>query len=666
MAHQSKTRRAGGAAGLDNSLFRNKIDGYDNTQKGQKDKTLRVFAIDNLADIRVTKKARGNGVASQPEADTFPDQRQKSIAASVEATKAKATPRKARGGGNGKSGDEKQKRTPQADKLIELSMDAKLFHDADGNCYADLDIDGHRETRRVKCKEFSGWLKRRYFESENAAPNNEAMATAIGMIEAHAHYKAPERKVFVRSGGMDGKIYIDLCDAAWRAVEIDVEGWRIVNEPPVRFRRSAGMQPLPIPVHGGTVGTLKDYLNVRSGDDFILAVSWLLAALRNTGPYPVLALAGEHGSAKSTFSLILRRLCDPNTAPLRSLPREDRDLFIAASNSHVLAFDNISGLPAWISDTLCRLATGGGFATRTLFTDQDETLFSASRPIILNGIEEIVTRPDLADRSIFLTLDPIPRDRRRLEKEILAAFELDCPKIFGTLLTALSGGLQRLPYTRLDDLPRMADFALWAAACEASLWDDGAFQAAYSRNIDGAVESVIEADAVACAVRDLMADRDEWEGTAAFLLVELSGIVSERVAKSKTWPADPIRMSGRLRRAAPLLRKIGVGIVFPSSHCHGRILTITNRPESARELTSSTSSTSRNGGTPCKFKEDSRDDSSDKRDDRPGGRDDSNFPATPYRPVANQLKNNVKVVSRDGEDVEDVKLPIGSGWDELA
>ncbi len=151
----------------------------------------------------------------------------------------------------------------------------------------------------------------------------------------------------------------------------------------------------------------------------MLVVAWALACLRNRGPYPVIVLSGEQGSAKSTFSAILRALLDPNTAPLRALPREDRDLFIAASNGHVLAFDNVSGLPAWISDTLCRLATGGGFAVRQLYSDQDEVLFDAARPVILNGIEDIVTRPDLADRAVFLTLEPIPEERRRPEAGIV-------------------------------------------------------------------------------------------------------------------------------------------------------------------------------------------------------------------------------------------------------
>jgi hypothetical protein len=181
----------------------------------------------------------------------------------------------------------------------------------------------------------------------------------------------------------------------------------------------------------------------------VLVVAWILAALRNRGPYPVIALSGEQGSAKSTFSGLVRSVLDPNTAPLRALPREERDLFIAANNGHVLAFDNVSGLPHWISDTLCRLATGGGFAVRQLYTDQDEILFEAAKPMILNGIEDFVTRPDLADRSLFLTLNPIPERDRRTEAELHGLFAAERPRILGVLLDAVVTGLNRLPQTRL-------------------------------------------------------------------------------------------------------------------------------------------------------------------------------------------------------------------------
>jgi hypothetical protein len=322
------------------------------------------------------------------------------------------------------------------------------------------------------------------------------------------------------------------------------------------------MQPLPVPVPGGSVETLRSFLNVQSDTDFVLVVAWALAVLRDRGPYPVLALSGEQGSAKSTFSAILRALLDPNTAPLRALPREDRDLFIAASNGHLLAFDNVSGLPAWISDTLCRLATGGGFAVRQLYTDQDEVLFDAARPVILNGIEDIVTRPDLADRAVFLTLEPIPEDRRRPEQELWAAFEKERPRILSVLLDAVVQGLKMLPQTRLEKLPRMADFALWATACETAFWAAGTFATAFDANRKELIEGVLDADAIASAIRGLMASREEWVGTASQLLAALEEVAGERVTKAKNWPSSAEALGRGLRRPATFLRKVGIEISF--------------------------------------------------------------------------------------------------------
>src|SRR5207253_2183129 len=191
-----------------------------------------------------------------------------------------------------------------------------------------------------------------------------------------------------------------------------------------------------------------------------------------------------------------------------------------------------------------------------------EVLFDAARPMILNGIEDIVTRPDLADRAVFLTLEPIPEERRLPEAELWAAFEAERPRILGALLDVVMEGLRRLPETRLPKLPRMADFALWATACETALWPTGTFWSAYCGNRDEAVEGVIDADAVAAAVRAVMATRTEWTGTASDLLGALAEAAGERVAKSKTWPDSPRALAGRLRRAATFLGKIGIEIGF--------------------------------------------------------------------------------------------------------
>ena len=494
------------------------------------------------------------------------------------------------------NGDAGGRGPTQADILIELAQSAELFHTPDGAGFADLDINGHRETWPIRAKGFRRWLARRFYEETGGAPSSEALQSALNVIEAKAHFDAPERLVHIRVGGLDGRLYLDLGDETWRAVEIDATGWRVIDNPPVRFRRASGMKPMPIPTCGGSIEALRSFLNVQSDADFVLVVAWALACLRNRGPYPVIVLSGEQGSAKSTFSAILRALLDPNTAPLRALPREDRDLFIAASNGHVLAFDNVSGLPAWISDTLCRLATGGGFAVRQLYTDQDEVLFDAARPVILNGIEDIVTRPDLADRAVFLTLEPIPEECRRPEQELWAAFEAERPRILGVLLDAVAKGLAMLPQTKLEKLPRMADFALWATACETALWPAGTFWSAYCGNRDEAVEGVIDADPIAAAVRAMMATRTEWTGTASDLLGALAEVAGERVAKSKTWPDSPRALAGRLRRAATFLRKIGIEISFErEGQARTRMIRIHGRypaPENAGRNSSASSAPS--------------------------------------------------------------------------
>ncbi|MGO8924949.1 MAG: CHC2 zinc finger domain-containing protein [Xanthobacteraceae bacterium] len=454
----------------------------------------------------------------------------------------------------------------QADALIALAKVANLFHTAAGEAYADIPVMGHRETYRVRSKAFRSWLAHGFYAEREGAPSSEAMQSALGVIEARAWFDGPEIAVHVRVAGHEGKLYLDLADAKWQAIEIDADGWRVISSPPVRFRRAPGMLPLPEPVRGGSIKALRQLINLRDGDDgekqFVLIVAWLLGALRDVGPYPVLVLSGESGVAKSMLCEVLQSLIDPHTTTLRTLPREDRDLFIAANNSRVLIYDNVSHLPAWLSDTLCRLATGGGFSTRALYSDDEEKLFDAMRPVILNGIEDFVTRADLSDRSMMLAFDPISAEKRRQRGDLLATFERERPRILGALLDAVAYGLAHLHHVRLDRLPRMAEFAVWIAACEPALWPAGSFLTAYETSREAAVGTTIEADLVASALRDFMGAHVTWTGTASDLLGALALYVPDAQRRSKHWPTLPHFLSGRLRRAAPIMRDIGITITF--------------------------------------------------------------------------------------------------------
>jgi len=433
-----------------------------------------------------------------------------------------------------------------------------LFHDPNGTAFADLMIDGHRETWPIRSRQFRHWLRRRYYEENGSAASAEAIRSAVDLLEARAQFDASERTVHIR----DGRTYLDLADNDWRAVQIGPDGWQVITSPPVRFRRAAGMQPLPVPQRGGSIEALAAFLNLPAPDEFVLMVAWLLAALQRGGPYPLLVIAGEQGSAKTVLTKILRALIDPNAAPTRAPPREERDLMIAANNGHILAFDNLSGLPSWLSDALCRLASGGSFAIRQLYTDCDEILFQAARPAILNGIEDVVCRSDLADRAIFLALEPITDERRRTERQLWREFEVVRPRILGALLDAAAHGLRRMSQVRLERSPRMADFALWATACETALWPPGTFFRVYDANRRAAIEGVIEADPVAAFVREIMAVRSTWAGRASDLLrthIAAGEDVSDRTAG---WPRNPRALASRLRRCQRFLRTVGIDIAF--------------------------------------------------------------------------------------------------------
>ncbi|HVC96952.1 MAG TPA: ATP-binding protein [Pirellulales bacterium] len=356
----------------------------------------------------------------------------------------------------------------RATALVELAEGAELWHTADGTAHASIGLNSSWQHWRLRSRPFSLWLARRHFEKFQCSPFSSALTGAIDVLEARARLDGPEHPVFSRVAGCDGRIYLDLADREWRAVAIEAGQWSVVSRPPVRFRRAKAELALPEPVPGEPLSLLRQFINV-SDDDWPLVAAWLVAALRPTGPYPILFLHGEQGSGKSTQARVLRALVDPNAAPLRAAPREVHDLAVATSNNWLVAFDNLSRLPVWLSDALCRLSTGGGFATRARSENDDETVFDAQRPVLITGIEDLATRGDLLDRALVVHLPSISADCRQTEAEFWREFEACRPVLLGALLDAVATALQRLPGIRPPCLPRLADFAQWAAAAEPTL-----------------------------------------------------------------------------------------------------------------------------------------------------------------------------------------------------
>jgi len=473
--------------------------------------------------------------------------------------------------GNGKPDTKaslnKRKKTSQTQVLVGLASEkADLFHAPDDVAFATIQIGGHAENWGIRSPEFRRWMTGLYWSAKRDAPNEKALKSAVEILE-HKAIQGPCHRVHLRVVRQGDNIYMDLGDPQWQAVEVGPDGWRVVADPPVKFRRTKNTGALPLPTRGGSLDDLRP-LAATTDENWTLIKGWLLDALKGHGPYMVLVVTGEQGSAKSSLCRLMRSMVDPlRMAPLSGLPREEKDLGVDGTNEHLLVYDNVSYLPQWLSDCLCRVSTGGGIKSRMLYTDSQQSVFDICCPLCLNGIPDFAESNDLLGRSLIITQPSIPEDQRLDEKTLEAKFDSVKAGAFGAILDALSRGLRSLEQTDLPVLPRMADSAKWVTAC---LGDDG-FLTAYQDNIESATDLGLEASPIAGAIKAYLTDDTTgnmpgyWEGTAS----ELLGVINERVTSAqfalRTYPKNARAMSNRLRRDAPALRAVGIQVEFKRS-----------------------------------------------------------------------------------------------------
>jgi hypothetical protein len=490
------------------------------------------------------------------------------------------------------------------ERMIKYAKEAgDYFHNSEMEAYGTVKVvAGHEETYPLNSRRFQLWLRREFWRREKMRLGEEektkdqepiifptrALADVVAHFESIALFEGREEEVATRVAWSGGRVYVDLADEAWRAVAISVDGWRVVpsSDVPVRFVRAKGMLPLPEPVKGGPddLEILRGLLNIGDSEvgerNWRLVCAWLVQAFNPKGPYPVLTVLGPQGSAKSTAQKILRNIVDSSSVPLRSAPRDEHNLYIDASSGWVIALDNMGSLPGWLSDALCRLATGGGFSTRRLYTDQDQILFSALRPTAVNGIGDVIARPDLLDRALIINLPPIPREARKLERVLEAEVEQIKPQVLGALFSAVSAGLIERDSVVLESKPRMADFAVWGVATEEALGGaPGSFMAAYSASQDEAVETALESWPVAEVVCRFAAkyqgEENAWAGTPTELLHNVNDMVEDDALKrSKDWPKQANKLTEQLNRLESSLVEVGVYVVRGGSHKGGRKLKV--------------------------------------------------------------------------------------------
>ena len=471
--------------------------------------------------------------------------------------------------------------------LLRLASGARFFRSADGRLFAQVPVGSRHEVYGLKSTAFRDWLIEGYFADCREIPSQWALRRVLASLEARARFGGGTPSVFIRVGhdgsGSASPYYVDLGDSTGRAIKIGTEGWLVVDRPEVHFRRPEGLLALPTPSRQGLIERLRSYVNL-SDRDFRLLIAWMATALRPVGPYPVLAIYGEQAAAKSTLAKVVRLLIDPQSAPLLAMPRGNRDLMVTAHNGWLLVYDNISVITDVVSDALCMVSTGGAYAGRTLFSNDERSVIHVQRPVILSGIEEFVRRGDLSDRTVYLNLPSIDDADRRLEEEFWQAFRHDQPIILGGLLDAVVGGLRERPTISLPKLPRMADFAAFGEAVGRALgWPPGMFLADYDANRREATMIQLEDSIVANALLRNVHRLDGWTGTPTALFGLLTRGVSKGAGTSSRWPKSPARMTNELRRIAPQLRMHGLSVTFDRNRESRRVsLTYTGCPDEDR------------------------------------------------------------------------------------
>lgn len=455
----------------------------------------------------------------------------------------------------------------------------QIFRTPDQRPMMSINVNGHYEHIFLEshvfdrlCHYFSIKMNKKHACSSGCINHLRKILTTV------AFYEGPEIPVHVRYAKHGDAIYIDLANGAWQQVKITATGWEVIEniDSPVKFIRRRGMKALPIPQNDFDIEALRGLLNVDD-DDWRLIVAWLLGAMNPDGPFPILILQGQQGSAKTSTAKLLKDLIDPSDSNIQSLPKSERDLIITANNSWVLNFDNLSGMSIGLADAFCRVATGSGFRTRKLFTDDDEVLFNIKRPVIMNGITDISRRSDFIDRAIIINMPVIPEENRISELTLKRYWE-DCKaSIFGHLCNAISTALANYEHIRIENLPRMADFAQWVNAGEPAFgWKPGTFLVAYENARINLTEMTIESDPVASTVIQLMEthQKEEWTGNATQLLDTLELYADNRMIRSRDWPKAPNVLSNQLRRSsADLLTK---NIFIKWSKSGSRSITIRN------------------------------------------------------------------------------------------
>lgn len=457
-----------------------------------------------------------------------------------------------RGRGKASSGDSGP---TAAQALIAIAQRDYTFGiDQNARCFA-LPRGGHI-TRPLKNgkNSFRKEISTVYYQQTGLVAPQNALTEAMTILEHFCEATEPIVTYVRAASPNEGEILLDVGDAAAHVIRITADGWEVLDgdtEVPVIFHRTTLTNPLPIPERGGDLEQIWKFVNVKNVDDRQVARGWLVAAVVLVGlPCPIFGLLGEQGTAKTTAARRLTSLFDPTGAPVRRPPKDIDKLMHSLAGSRTTVLDNLSSIPHWMSDALCRAVTGESDADRMLYTDDELRIIKVMGVIAFTGIDVGALNGDLAERCVWGNLERISPSERRSERELQREWDASYASIVGGLLDLVVLTLQALPQVSLAEKPRMADFAEVLAAIDLATGSDGLSY--YMAAQEAVADEIVATDTFIVELTSKI--RVPWRGTTKELYPLLTKPEGE-----KYWPAAR-GLAGKLKRIAPDLRKAGWAI----------------------------------------------------------------------------------------------------------
>lgn len=448
-----------------------------------------------------------------------------------------------------------------ATQLITMVSRYELFHDPFNKTYISLEQNGHIENWPLEGRKIKRWLAQQFHKENQTTAAKSALGDAISTLSGKAEFEGAKHTVYNRVAKLKGNYYLDLCDQNWNCIQLNTEGWTVIPKAPVKFVRSASSHAIPMPKGRGDITAIWDFLNVTNKGEQLLLITWMVDCLRPETDYPLLILEGEQGSAKSTTQKHIKALLDPSSMDLRAGLKKPQDLIIATQSDYLVSYNNLSYLKPELQDLFCCLSTGGSIGMRELYTNIDEIMIDIQRPVVMNGISELISAQDLSERCLHLRLPSISESKRQSGNELSERFNKAYPYLVGSLLDLFVKTLNELQGVVTKENPRMADFSkLGIAVTRALGLKDQEFLTAYADNQALGIRKGLESSPVAIALEAFLEDGlTIYTGNLKGLLEKLNPY---RPDESAGWPKSPKGLKSALQRQQTAFRKIGILIEF--------------------------------------------------------------------------------------------------------